>query len=82
MCFGPCAACASVRSKRKACAPMPKTLAQWTGVAVTAIVVSGSDMDLFYAVPLGVFAGALATFFSSLGESAIPAAKRTRPESR
>ena len=59
---------------------MPKTLAQWTGVAVTAIVVSGSDMDILYAVPLGIFAGALATFFSALGEAAIPAARPTRKE--
>jgi len=57
---------------------MPKTLAQWTGVAVTAIVVSGSDVDLLYAVPLGIFAGALATFFSSL---AVPAVRTTRRES-
>ena len=57
---------------------MPKTLAQWTGVAVTAIVVSGSDMDLLLAVPLGIFAGALATFFSSLADSAVPAVRRTR----
>ena len=66
---------------------MPKTLSQWTlsqwtGVAVTAIVVSGSDMDLLYAVPLGILAGALATFFANLGESAVPAARRTRPGSR
>jgi hypothetical protein len=54
---------------------MPKTLAQWTGVAVTAIVVSGSDADLFLAIPLGIFAGALATFFSTLAELTIPAAK-------
>ena len=59
---------------------MPKTLAQWTGVAVTAIVVSGSDMDILYAVPLGIFAGALATFFSSLAEYAFPAARPTRKE--
>ena len=57
---------------------MPKTLAQWTGVAVTAIVVSGSDMDLLFAVPLGIFAGALATFLSSLAESAVPAVRPTR----
>ena len=57
---------------------MPRTLAQWTGVAVTAIVVSGSDMDLLYAVPLGIFAGALATFFSAIGESAVPAARKPR----
>lgn len=45
---------------------MPKNVAQWTGLAVTAIVVLGCDMDVLYAVPLGVFAGALATFFVSL----------------
>jgi hypothetical protein len=43
-------------------------LAQWTGVAVTSIVVLGSDIDVVYAVPLGVFAGALATFFSALAQ--------------
>jgi hypothetical protein len=57
---------------------MPRTLAQWTGVAVTAIVVSGSDMDLLYAIPLGFFAGALATFFSNLADSAIPAVRPIR----
>ena len=57
---------------------MPKTLSQWTGVAVTAIVVSGSDMDLLFAVPLGIFAGALATFFSSLADVAVPAVRPTR----
>jgi len=57
---------------------MPKTLAQWTGVAVTAIVVSGSDMDLLFAVPLGIFAGALATFLSSLADAAVPAVRPTR----
>jgi hypothetical protein len=55
---------------------MPRTLAQWTGVAVTAIVVSGSDMDILLAVPLGILAGALATLFSSLGERAVPAARK------
>ncbi len=47
---------------------MPFNLAQWTGIAVTAIVVSGSDIDVVYAVPLGLFAGALATFCTALGE--------------
>jgi hypothetical protein len=47
---------------------MPRNVAQWTGLAVTAIVVLGCDMDVLYAVPLGVFAGALATFFVSLSE--------------
>jgi hypothetical protein len=53
---------------------MPFNLAQWTGIAVTIIVVSGTDMDVVYAVPLGLFAGALATFFSALAD-------RYRPES-
>ena len=50
---------------------MPRTLAQWTGIAVTSIVVLGSDIDVAYAVPLGLFAGALATFFSALAERQI-----------
>jgi len=45
------------------------SLAQWTGLAVTVIVVLGSDMDVVYAVPLGFMAGALATFFSALPET-------------
>jgi len=47
---------------------MPKTLAQWTGIIVTTIVVLGCDMDVVYAVPLGLFAGALATFFAALAD--------------
>ena len=35
-------------------------------MAVTAIVVLGTDMDVLYALPLGIFAGALATFFITL----------------
>lgn len=48
--------------------PMPKTIAQWTGIIVTTIVVLGCDMDVLYAVPLGIFAGALATFFVELDD--------------
>ena len=55
---------------------MPTSLAQWTGLAVTAIVVLGSDMDVIYAVPLGFMAGALATFFSALAESLRPMSLR------
>ncbi len=51
---------------------MPTTLAQWTGIAVTSIVVLGTDMDVLFAVPLGLFAGALATFFSSVAEGYLP----------
>ena len=47
---------------------MPKNVAQWTGLAVTAIIVLGCDMDVLYAMPLGIFAGALATFFAGLSD--------------
>ncbi len=47
---------------------MPKNVAQFTGMAVTAIIVFGTDLDVFYAVPLGVMAGALATFFVALAD--------------
>lgn len=42
---------------------MPKNVAQLTGMVVTAIIVFGTDLDVYYAMPLGVFAGALATLF-------------------
>lgn len=48
---------------------MQGNLAQWTGIAVTSIVVLGSDIDVVYAVPLGILAGALATLFSSLADA-------------
>ena len=47
---------------------LPKSVAQLTGVLVTAIVAFGTDLDVYYAMPLGVFAGALAVFFVSLSE--------------
>jgi hypothetical protein len=49
--------------------PIPRSVAQLTGVVVTAIVAFGTDTDVYYAVPLGVFAGALAMFFVSLSEA-------------
>ena len=36
---------------------------------VTGIVAFGTDLEVYYAVPLGVFAGALAMFFVSLSEA-------------
>ena len=48
---------------------MPKSIAQLTGVLVTAIVTFGTDLELTYAIILGVFAGALASFFVSLSEA-------------
>jgi hypothetical protein len=49
-------------------AVLPKSTAQLTGVLVTAIVAFGTDLDVYYAVPLGIFAGALALFFVSVSE--------------
>ena len=47
---------------------MPTNIGQWTGLVVTTIVVLGADMNIVYAVPLGVMAGALASFFVALTE--------------
>jgi hypothetical protein len=47
---------------------MSKNVAQLTGVIVTAIVVFGTDLDVYYALPLGIFAGAIATFLATLSE--------------
>ena len=62
--------------------PVPKSTAQFTGVVVTAIVAFGTDMDVYYAMPLGIFAGALAVFFVSLseGQAALQTAYQTRLE--
>jgi len=49
-------------------AVLPKSVAQLTGVLVTAIVAFGTDLDVFYAMPLGIFAGALAIFFVAVSE--------------
>jgi len=42
---------------------MPKNIAQWTGFAVTVIIVLGRDADVLTAVPFGIAAGMLATLF-------------------
>jgi len=51
-------------------------------MVVTAIVAFGTDMDVYYAMPLGIFAGALAVFFVSLseGQAALQSAYQTRLE--
>lgn len=54
---------------------MPRTIAQWTGVIVTAIVTFGTDMDVLHAVPLGIFAGMTATFFIALADAKAKAAR-------
>ena len=47
---------------------MPRNVAQFTGVVVTAIIVMGTDMDVFFALPLGIMAGTLATLFVQLSD--------------
>ena len=46
---------------------MPK-VAHLTGMIVTAIVVFGTDADILTAIPMGIFAGSLAMFFTVLSE--------------
>ena len=58
--------------------PFPKSVAQLTGALVTAIVAFGADTEVYYAVPLGVFAGALAVFFVSASEARIGYRKADR----
>ncbi len=55
---------------------MPYSIGQWTGLVVTTIVGLGCDMDVAYAMPLGIMAGALATFFVSLAEAKTATAKK------
>jgi len=58
---------------------MPKSVAQLAGILVTAIVTLGTDLDVVYSVPLGVFAGAFVVFFMTVGDSQTSVAKiRTR----
>ena len=49
--------------------PIPRSVAQLTGVLVTGIVAFGTDLEVYYAMPLGVFAGVLAMFFVSISEA-------------
>jgi hypothetical protein len=48
---------------------MPKNIAQLTGIIVCAIVTFGADIDITYAIPLGICTGALATFFVAMAEA-------------
>ncbi len=61
---------------------MRLNLAQWTGLCVTTIVITGSDMDVLYAVPVGVIAGAFATLLSALTHSALEKVTMRRRVSR
>ena len=59
--------------------PYPKNVAQLTGVLVTAIVAFGTDIEVYYAMPFGVFAGALAMFLVSMSEARDSFEKRWTP---
>jgi len=62
---------------------MPKSVPHLRGMIVTAIVVFGADFELYYAVPLGIFAGVLAAFFISLADAhATPAEPSAATEIR
>jgi hypothetical protein len=61
---------------------MPFNLAQWTGIAVTVIVISGSDVDVALAVPMGLLAGVVAMFFYSAAERRALLRKRYGSSSR
>lgn len=47
---------------------MPRSVAQWTALFVTAIIALGCDRDVFYAIPIGVLAGAMAGGLIALDE--------------
>jgi len=46
-----------------------QSVAKLTGMLVTAIVTFGTDIDVTYAMILGVLAGGLAMFFVSVAEA-------------
>ncbi|HEY2446679.1 MAG TPA: hypothetical protein VGI20_13170 [Rhizomicrobium sp.] len=47
---------------------MPRNVAQWTGIAVTTLVVLGRDLDVLTALPLGVLACVLSASLVTLGQ--------------
>lgn len=52
--------------EREAGESMPRNVAQWTGFAVTIVVVLGRDVDILTAVPLGLAAGLLAGLLAEI----------------
>ncbi len=47
---------------------LPRSVAQLAGMLVAAIVAFGTDLDVTYSIPLGIFAGAVAMFFVAVSE--------------
>ena len=58
----------SVVAQRQEHGRMPRNISQVTGMVVTTIIVMGADMDVFYALPLGIMAGTLASYFVAISE--------------
>jgi hypothetical protein len=52
---------------------MPNNVAKLTAVVVTSLIVFGTDGDILRAVPLGLFAGILATSFIAMADALQPA---------
>jgi hypothetical protein len=47
---------------------MPRNVAQWTGLTVTAIIGLGCDRDVIWALPIGIMAGVMASLLAALDE--------------
>ncbi len=47
---------------------MPRNVGQFTGMIVTTIIAFGTDLDVYYAVPLGIFAASLSLLLVGLAE--------------
>ena len=48
---------------------MPNLVGRLTALAVTSVVVFGTDSDVLRAFPLGLFAGTLATLFVAFADA-------------
>ena len=55
---------------------MPRSVGQWTGLAVTLIIALGCDRDVFYALPIGVLAGGVAAGLVALDDWRIAASQK------
>jgi hypothetical protein len=52
---------------------MSRNVAQFTGMVVTTVIAFGTDFDVFYALPLGIFASSLVLVFVALADRRIGA---------
>ncbi len=68
ICFSPESGPATLQPVGWESQQMPKNVAQVTGLLVTVIIAFGTDMDVFYALPLGMMSGVLASVFAAAAE--------------